>query len=501
MRPLTRETTPPAALIGASAPLETGIVHLGLGNFHRAHAAVYTAQALAAEFGDWGIAGFANASRRVVDPLTAQDHRYSILQLSENGAQAGVVDVHRSAAVLADDRSAFIAALVRPQHRILTLTISETGYSRSSRTGRLDLDEPAITADLADPQHPVSAVGLMALGLARRAEHGEPFTVLSCDNLQSAGHATRAVVTEFLEASGADADVLSYVESRVAFPNAMVDRIVPATTPATTDEVAALLGVIDACPVRAEDFSMWVLEDEFAGGRPAWDRAGAIMSDEVERYEVVKLRLLNGSHSLIAYLGGLDGQSTIPDAWRQPFIRDAVLAGIRTDYLPSIALPQGLDVDAYVESLTHRWANSALGDRTARVGSDGSTKLLQRIPAPAEHALRSGRVPHQLALTTAAWICAIAPPAGFTPGPIADEMQDAARHRMVEATRGAQGPRAHAIAVLNAGFLPDSLTAHAAFVDRVAELVDVIVRHGVRAAASDALRSSTSGSTVREEVR
>lgn len=487
---LSAQSTPNETIIGASAPRESGIVHLGLGNFHRAHAAVYTARALAVEGGEWGISAFANTSSRVVTPMRAQDHRYSVLEFSDTGTRAGVIDVHRSVGVLADRPQSFVAALADPRHRILTLTVSEVGYCRSARTGTLDVDLPAVRADLSDPANPRSTIGLIAQGIAVRAPSGEPLTVLSCDNLQSAGRATRAVLTEFLHASGASRDVLDFVDTRVTFPNAMVDRIVPATTPETITQVAALLGVGDACPVPAEEFSMWVLEDDFAAGRPAWDRVGAIMSDEVEAYELVKLRLLNGSHSLIAYLGALDGRPTIPDAWGQEFIRAAVFAGIRDDYLPTIPLPRGFDAAEYVDSLTHRWANGPLAHRTAQVATDGAVKLLQRIPDAAEFSLRTGRVPQMLALTVAAWICTAAPPAGFDPGPIAAEMREPARERLTTATRGAGSAREQARAVLRGGFMPDALTSYVDFTDRVEELVDAIVRRGVRAAVRDALDAS-----------
>jgi len=313
--------------------------------------------------------------------------------------------------------------------------------------------------------------------------------VLSCDNLQSNGRATRAVLTEFLHASAASGDVLTFVDDHVTFPNSMVDRIVPATTAQTVADVAELIHVDDRSPVPAEDFTMWVLEDHFAAGRPAWDRAGAIMSDEVEAYELVKLRLLNGSHSLIAYLGLLDGRATIADAWAQGFVRDAVRTCIANDYLPSITLPRGFDLDAYVDSLSHRWANTALGHRTSQVGTDGSVKLLQRIPEPALMALRAGRVPHLLALTVASWIATAAPPQGFDPGQYAAEVREPARDRLAEVTHSASGPREHAMMVLRNGFLPDDLTAHDAFTDRVADLVTVISGGGVRAAARDATQA------------
>jgi fructuronate reductase len=498
MRALTRETTPAGALIGAPASARTGILHLGLGNFHRAHAAVYTANALAVEEGEWGIFGFANRSRRVVDALRVQDGRYCVLELSDAGKRAGVVDVHRDFGVLAESPESFVSALADPAHRILTLTVSEVGYNRSARTGALDVDLPEVRADLANPTAPRSTVGLLARGLALRAEGGAAVTVLSCDNLQSNGAVTRAVVTEFLQASGASADVLDFLAERVSFPNSMVDRIVPATTPATASDVERLLGVRDESPVPAEEFSMWVLQDDFAAGRPAWDRVGATLSDEVEAYELVKLRLLNGSHSLIAYLGALDGRESIPDAWAQDFVREAVLTGIRDDYLPTIALPKNFDVDAYIESLGHRWANAPLAHRTSQVGTDGSVKLLQRIPEPAGVALAAGRVPQLLALTVAAWICAVAPPAGFDPGPFAAEMREPARERLAEATRAATTPREQAAAVLRGGFFPDALVSSASFAERVEELVDVIVRHGARAAARAAVDASAATPTTEE---
>jgi len=486
MRRLSRQHTPDGALIGASAGDAAGIVHLGLGNFHRAHAAVQTALALAVEPGDWGIHGFANRSRDVVSAMHAQDGRYCLLEFCDHGRRAGVVDVHRGLGVLADDPAAFVAAVADPAHRILTLTVSEVGYCRSARTGTLDLELDDVRADLANPTDPRSTIGLIARGLTVRVGSGAPITVLSCDNLQSNGQATRAVLTEFLHASAAPDDVLSFVENQVSFPNSMVDRIVPATTDQTRADVAALIGVDDHCPVPAEDFSMWVLEDDFAAGRPAWERTGAVLSDEVEAYELVKLRLLNGSHSLIAYLGILDGQATISDAWAQDFVKEAVNACIASEYLPTITLPKGFDPDAYLESLSRRWANAALGHRTSQVGTDGSVKLLQRIPAPAQVALRAGRVPHLLALTVAGWICTAAPPPGFDPGPFAAEVREPARQRLAEVTRGAAGPRDHAMAVLRNGFLPDALTAQSAFTDRVADLVVAITRSGVRAATREA---------------
>lgn len=495
---LTAGTTPAGALIGASAPPNPGIVHLGLGNFHRAHCAVYTAAALAAQQGEWGIDGFANHSRRVVEPLRVQDYRYAVLQLSDDATYAGVVDVHRRASVIADSAEAFIDSVADPVRKILTLTISELGYCRSPRTGQLDTDLPAVRADLTTPEKPRSTVGLIARSLAVRSRTGEPMTVLSCDNLQSNGRTTRHLVLEFLDASHARHDVLDFVANHVTFPNSMVDRIVPATTAGTVVQVEQSLGVHDRCPVPAEEFSMWVLEDNFAAGRPAWDAAGAIMSDEVEAYELVKLRLLNGSHSLIAYLGALDGRETIADAWQQEFIRQAVHECLRREYLPSITVPCGFDSAEYIESLSSRWANTRLEHRTSQVGSDGSAKLLQRIPGPAQHALGQGRVPHLLALTVAAWICATVPQDGYDPGPIAAAIREPAREELTETVRHEHSPRHVARAILLGGFMPADLVASTDFTQRVEELVDGIVRRGVRAATREAVQATLADSIDEE---
>jgi fructuronate reductase len=306
-------------------------------------------------------------------------------------------------------------------------------------------------------------------------------------------------VGQYLDAIDAAAEVVDWVAESVSFPNAMVDRIVPAPTDATREQVRALLGFDDAVPVPAESFSMWVLEDRFAAGRPAWERAGAIFSPEVEAYELVKLRLLNGSHSLIAYLGALDGRETIPASFAQDFVARCVDAVIHDEHLPSIELPSGFDPEAYVAQLYGRWANTTLGDRTARVGSDGSVKLLQRVPGPAVAALGRGQVPQQLVLTVAAWICCVAPPAGFDPGPVASAMVEPARERLARTTAGTTGVRGHVEAVLRGGFFPAELTAGDTFTQRVADLVEVVVQHGVRQAAAEALAARPSDLREREQ--
>ncbi|MGP9537296.1 mannitol dehydrogenase family protein [Brachybacterium sp. AOP43-C2-M15] len=483
-------------LLGASAPRDparAGIIHLGLGAFHRAHGAVHTARALAAEEGDWGIIGFANRSRSVVDPMARQDGLYSLLELSDTGIRADVVDVHRGFGVMAEDPLAVVREIATPARRLLTLTVSEGGYSVSPRTGSLDVDSPAIRADLEDPRAPRSVIGLLARGLTERAADGEPFTVLPCDNVASAGRTARRMLTEFLELSGAQEDVLAYVRDSVSFPDAMVDRIAPATTAGTSDQVAELLGVRDDAPVRTERFSMWVIEDDFAAGRPAWERGGAILTPdaaEVEKYEQVKLRILNGPHSLIAYLGALDGRVIVPQAFDQDWIAEAALALIHDENLPTIDLPVGFDTAGYIEDLTHRWRNHDLGHRTRQVGSDGSMRLPQRLPAPALFHLEAGRMPALLALTIAAWFACVVPPRGFDPGEQALAMTDPAQAHLQEIASRAATPSEHARILLESGCLTAELGAHRDFVDLVGALLTTIVTSGPRAAAAEAHTAS-----------
>jgi fructuronate reductase len=476
------------SVLGSSAPPNPGMLHLGIGNFHRAHAAVYTAKAMAAQGGDWGIVAVANRSRRVVDSLVAQDYLYSILELSSAGERVDVMDVHREALVAAEQTAELMARIASPEIKIVTLTISENGYCRNAVTGDLDIDGALVSADLANPAVPRTSIGQLAGALIRRYQgDAGPITILSCDNMVSAGHNAHKMVSQYLQATATPEGFHDWFAASVTFPNAMVDRIVPGTTDATRARVRELLGVVDAIPVPAERFTMWVIEDNFAAGRPAWEEAGAIFSDEVEAYELVKLRLLNGSHSLIAYLGGLSGSETIPASFGHDFVRECVTELLNVEYLPSIELPTGFDPQAYIAQLFDRWSNHALGDATARVGSDGSLKLLQRVPDPALRMLDLGQVPQQLALMVAGWIACVAPPTGFDPGPIAAAMIEPAKDKLAAVTSGAGSVRAHVEAILRGGFFPDALAAHDEFVGRVADLLQVITTHGVRDAAKAAL--------------
>lgn len=489
---LTGATTPMKMLMHQRTSLRTGIVHLGLGNFHRAHQAVYTAAALAAQDGPWGILGVASRSATVADAMRAQDMRYSVLEIAPGSSGIGIPAVHTDAIVAAADPGRVVAAIADPGTAIVTLTVTEHGYTYSPRTHRLDLDSPAVQADLRAGSPPTTSIGQIVRGLQQRsATHSGPITILSCDNLSDNGSHTARLVREFIEALPAaeSADLLTFLDRAVTFPNTMVDRIVPTTTDADRQAVARQFGLIDQIPVPAEPFTMWVLQDRFAAGRPAWEHGGAVFTEDVHPYEMLKLRLLNGTHSLIAYLGALDGQATIPDATAQAFIANAARLVLVDDYLPSITVPADIDLDSYIDQLFTRWSNSALGHGTHQVGSDGSVKLAQRIPEPALLHLANGRMPHHLALTFAAFLTCLAPPAGYDPGTQAAAMSDPARADLVALQRDNPGSAAFVQSVLDAGLLGQEMAGHTEFRARVAEFRDIITRRGPAAAAAEAAQA------------
>lgn len=469
-----------------------GIVHLGLSNFHRAHQAVHTAAALDAADGPWGVLGVAPRSTAVADAMVAQDLRYAVVEISPAGERAVVPAVHTGVRVAAREPDAVLAALSAPGTRIVSLTVTEHGYTLDPVTGGLDLDHPGVRADLRGDAAPGTAIGLVARGLLHRARAGAaPVTVLSCDNLLGNGDTTARLVHGFAHTMApAEREELTAYLAGVTFPNSMVDRIVPATTDATRAAAARLTGVDDAVPVPAEPFSMWALEDRFAAGRPAWEAAGrgvpgAVFTDDVAGYELLKLRLLNGTHSLLAYLGALAGQDLIPGAVAHPAVRAAAERVLHDEYRPTVPVPAGVDIDAYAARLVERWSNTALGHRTRQVGSDGSLKLAQRVPGPAAEHLAAGRMPHHLALTVAAWLACVAPPPGSDPGPHAAAMHEPARERLAATATGPAADHVRAACALLGG------EPGPGFADRVTDLFIVLTRHGVDAAVAEAAGGRT----------
>jgi fructuronate reductase len=380
-----------------------GIVHLGIGAFHRAQTAVYSDDALSIEGGDWAISGVSLRSPDVRDRLAAQDGLYTAVEKSPTGVRRRVIGSVREVLFLGDQRDVVQARLAAPATSIVSLTITEKGYCHDPATGRLNLAHPDIVHDLADPARPVSAVGLLTAALdARRRSHGAPFTVLCCDNLPHNGALVRALVETF--AHERDQELADWIARRVSFPSTMVDRIVPATTDADIADNDAAVGMHDAAPVVHEPFKQWVIEDVFVAGRPAWERAGAQLVADVAPFEAMKLRLLNASHSAFAYLGFLAGHEFIYQVAAQPAFVAFMRSLMRDEVAPTLKLPVGVDVAAYQSALVERFGNPALPHRTQQIAMDGSQKLPQRLLGTVRDNLAEGRSIELLALAVAGWM-------------------------------------------------------------------------------------------------
>ncbi len=393
----------------ALVPARTGVVHLGLGAFHRAHQAVLTEDAAAVTGDDrWGVLGVTQRSPRVVEQLAPQDGLYGVLTLDTDRSDLRVVGALREAVFPGTGTPRVLTTVADPGTHVVTLTVTEKGY-RLDPHGRADVADEQVRADLAalrdaSDEAARSATGLLvrALDRRRRADAG-PLTVVCCDNLTGNGALLARVVDDLLVAAGAD-DLRAWVAESVRFPSTMVDRIVPATTAAHRERARALLGLTDEALVVGEPFTQWVIEDAFAGPRPAWELAGATLTRAVEPYERAKLRLLNATHSLLAYAGALHGHATIAEAVTDPQLHAWAVAFTETDVLPTLDSPDGADLVAYRDSVLRRFANPATGHTTVQVAMDGSAKLPQRVLGTVRDRLAAGAVPEHAALVVAAWM-------------------------------------------------------------------------------------------------
>jgi len=382
--------------------LAPGIVHLGLGAFARAHLCEYTEDALALEAGPWGITGASLQRPDQRDRLEPQGGLYTLLKRAPAGPELRIIGCVGEVLVAPESPAALVARLAAPSTRIVSLTVTEKGYCHDPATGRLRADHPDIIHDLAHSDAPRSTIGLIVAGLkARRAAGLGPFTALSCDNLPHNGGVLRGLVRDF--AALTDDALAGWIEANGAFPATMVDRIVPATTDADIAEVAGLIGVEDAAPVIGEPFRQWAIEDVFAAGRPAWERVGAQMVSRVAPFEFMKLRMLNGAHSSLAYLGYLAGHETVADASGDPVLA-RFLQGLWAEIIPTVPAPQGVALADYAGALLARFRNPAIRHRTWQIAMDGSQKLPQRLLGTIRDRLKAGAGIDHLALGIAAWI-------------------------------------------------------------------------------------------------
>jgi fructuronate reductase len=384
------------------AAVSVGIVHLGLGAFHRAHQAIYT-DAVLARNPRWGICGVSLKTPRATTALAAQDGLYTALEKSAAGSRARVIGAVREALFLGSDRDRVLTRIADPAVHVLTLTVTEKGYCHDPATGRLDLAHPDIVADLAHPESAASAPGLIVAGLAaRRGAGAGAITVLCCDNLPHNGRTVEAIIAAYAEAC--DPALARWIREHVAFPSTMIDRIVPATTDADVAAVGRMLGMPDAAPVVFEPFRQWVIEDRFASARPAWEDDGAQFVGDVEPFETMKLRLLNGSHSTLAYLGFLSGHDSIWQASSDIELATLIQRQMTEEIAPTLVAPPATDLAAYCAQLLTRFRNPALPHRTQQIAMDGSQKLPQRLLGTVRDRIAAGASYAHLALAVAGWI-------------------------------------------------------------------------------------------------
>ncbi|OIQ44780.1 MAG: mannitol dehydrogenase [Roseobacter sp. MedPE-SW] len=394
---------PAERLTRTVAAPKSGIVHLGLGAFYRAHGAIYTADAIAKSGGDWGIIGVSLQSPTMRDALTPQGGTYMAVTLGPEDIPPQHIQIVNQVLVAREDPQAVLEAMTDPTIRIVSLTVTEKGYCHDPSTGELNLDHPDIQHDISQPL-PRSAPGYLVRALqARHAAGIAPFTVQSCDNLPDNGRVVRGVVLAL--AQQIDPDLAAWITQAGRFPSSMVDRIVPATKPEDLTYVADLTGYQDAAPVLHEPFRQWVIEDDFvAGARPDWEAAGAQMVGDITAYEHMKLRMLNGTHSALAYLGYLTGHETISDAMADARVAAFVEQLWQTEIAPTLTPPDGVSLCQYAEALASRYANPRIRHLTWQIAMDGSQKLPQRILGTVQDALTAGHPCPGLVLAVAAWM-------------------------------------------------------------------------------------------------
>ena len=377
----------------------TGIVHFGPGAFHRVHQACYIDDALSRD-PHWGICEVSLHSTGVRDALSPQDCLYTIAILDEQSSFRVIGSV-KEVLVAPESPGTVLERMVAAATRIVTATITEKGYCLN-KEGGLDLSHPDIVFDLQNPAAPRTFVGFLARALRMRHDMGrDPFNVISCDNLADNGHRLRRAVIEFARAS--DPSLVAWIEAEVPFPCTMVDSITPATDDALRTRVQESLGVADQWPVQREFFSQWVIENKLRGPQPDWAAVGVTVTDDVAGFERAKLRLLNGAHSTLAYVGSLAGYETVSGAMNDATLAGFVRSMMLDDVRAGLAAPAGFDLDKYIAAVLRRFRNPTIRHLLAQIAWDGSQKLPFRILPTITENLAAGRSIARLCVPLAAW--------------------------------------------------------------------------------------------------
>jgi mannitol 2-dehydrogenase len=382
--------------------LTAGIVHIGLGNFHRAHMAVYLDDLFAKGLcHDWAIlgAGVREGDAKMREALIAQDCLSTVIELDPKGKSARRIGAMIGFIEVEPDNAALIGAMTRREIRIVSLTVTEGGYFIDAATGQFDPTAPEIAADAANP-HRTAFGAIIAALKARRAAGIPPFTVMSCDNLPGNGHVAEAAVVGLARLS--DPGLADWIKANVAFPNGMVDRITPATGPRER-EMAVAFGLNDPVPVTCEPFRQWVLEDHFPTGRPALEQVGVTFTPHVHAYEAMKIRILNGGHAIIAYPGGLMDIEYVHEAMANPLIAGFLTKVEREEIIPFVPPVPDTNIDAYFDLIRDRFSNPEVADTERRLCLDGSNRQPKFIIPSLRDNIAAGNIPHGLILESALW--------------------------------------------------------------------------------------------------
>jgi len=383
--------------------LQAGIVHLGIGAFHRAHQAFYTEAVLNTLGGSWGIIGCSLRSANVRDQLSPQDGLYTLVERSGEGEKFQIIGAVIKNLVGPENPAELISIMSQPNIKIISMTVTEKGYCHDPATGNLNDSHEDIVHDLKNLYSPKSAIGYLVAALQQRYRAGtKSFTVLSCDNLPNNGDVLASVVMQFAEKI--DVNLAEWIRTNTCFPSTMIDRIVPATTEFDKLELEEKIGLRDEGMVVAEPFTQWVIEDKFSDARPEWETVGALLVDDVRVFEKIKLRLLNGAHSIMAYAGYLSGFNYISEVMAEPAFVNMVKTYMAREAGATITTPKGFDIEFYKQQLRDRFSNKALKHRTWQIAMDGSQKLPQRLLDSLRWQLaRNGNV-EIICLGVAAWI-------------------------------------------------------------------------------------------------
>lgn len=463
-----------------------GIVHIGVGAFHKAHQAVYTDTALALAGGDWRITGVSLRSAHIAAALNPQDGRYVLLTRSADGDQARLIGSIANVLVAPEAPDKVVAAIAHAATRIVTLTVTEKAYGIDRTTGGLDHRHEAIAHDLGRPDAPRGVIGFLVAGLARRRETGAgPLTILCCDNLPENGRILCRLVDAFTRQI--DPALADWIGQHVRFPSSMVDRITPAATDRTFADAERISGLRDEAAVETEPFSQWIIEDDFAAGRPAWDEAGALFVASVSAYEKMKLRMLNGAHSLIAYAGFLAGYETVADAMRDAGLKRLVERQMQAAAATLPPVP-GIDLETYRAELLARFANPAIRHLTYQIAMDGTEKLPQRIGAPLAEAIHRNADREPFAFALAAWMryCMAVDETGQVYA-LRDPREPAIAQAVEDAGRTPDRLFSNLIAI--PGLFPAAIVGDAALRDLVVARLSTMLEHGMARAIETAAQS------------